>query len=447
MVISLLCVLFTTNTFAYDFEYTTSNGQTLYFNILDKSAKTVAVTFKNSSGNSYTLSKYDIPARISYNGTAYDVTEIGESAFWGCTSVKSVTMPYQLKKIADQAFYNCSSLQTIGWSGYLESIGSYAFSGCSSLTTANLPSSLTTINPWAFKDCTNLRNILIPANVKTIAECAFYSCYNATIHYQAPLSAIFWNGLGNSFTNCNNATFIYEGTEDLSQQRALQSVASSSIRNLELNPQNETQLGSHAFDPGYGGIEITIETLTIPVDAKISSIDAETFSNCKNLATLNIQCGNYKSSGNMLFQDASGGDKKAWNFVCATPYASTVIIPDNIGGAPVTGIGNHAFFGYKDITAVYVPASVTQLGYWAFDKYQKLIVVMSDKLDNNSSIVGTPTIMANPNIIEDIKLRWTADRFNFVPLGSSSNNDEDVNNDGKVNATDAMLIYNYILSH
>ena len=72
---------------------------------------------------------------------------------------------------------------------------------------------------------------------------------------------------------------------------------------------------------------------------------------------------------------------------------------------------------------------------------------MSDKLDNNSSIVGTPTIMANPNIIEDIKLRWTADRFNFVPLGSSSNNDEDVNNDGKVNATDAMQIYNYILSH
>ena len=31
--------------------------------------------------------------------------------------------------------------------------------------------------------------------------------------------------------------------------------------------------------------------------------------------------------------------------------------------------------------------------------------------------------------------------------GSGSTNDEDVNNDGKVNATDAMQIYNYILSH
>ena len=54
-----------------------------------------------------------IQSTISYNGTTYSVTSIGECAFAYCSSLTSVTIPNSVTSIADYAFEGCSSLTSI----------------------------------------------------------------------------------------------------------------------------------------------------------------------------------------------------------------------------------------------------------------------------------------------------------------------------------------------
>ena len=61
-------------------------------------------------------------------------------------------------------------------------IGNYAFDGCASLKSINIQDSVTSIGKFAFYDCENLESISIPDNVKFIDESAFWYCDNLTIH-------------------------------------------------------------------------------------------------------------------------------------------------------------------------------------------------------------------------------------------------------------------------
>ena len=79
------------------------------------------------------------------------VTTIGDSAFEGCTSLTSVTIP--------------DSVTEIKYS---------AFNGCTSLTSITIPNSVTEIGKSAFYDCTSLTSVTIPDNVTRIRESAFF---------------------------------------------------------------------------------------------------------------------------------------------------------------------------------------------------------------------------------------------------------------------------------
>ena len=75
----------------------------------------------------------NIPETVTYQGTTYSVTSIGQYAFENCSSLTSVTIPNSVTSIGNRAFYNCSSLTSITIPNSVTSIGQGAFNNCSFL--------------------------------------------------------------------------------------------------------------------------------------------------------------------------------------------------------------------------------------------------------------------------------------------------------------------------
>ena len=109
-----------------------------------------------------------------------DVTEIGERAFYGCSSLTSITIPESVTEIGERAFYGCSSLTSITIPESVTEIGELAFCGCSSLTSITIPPLVTKIGNATFLNCFSLTYITIPPSVTEIGAFAFLNCYSLT---------------------------------------------------------------------------------------------------------------------------------------------------------------------------------------------------------------------------------------------------------------------------
>ena len=92
------------------------------------------------------------------------VTEIGDWAFYGCSSLQSIDIPDGVTEIRNNAFSGCSSLQSINIPNSVTEIGHSAFSGCSSLQSIDIPDSVTEIGESAFSGCSSLEHIYLHYN-------------------------------------------------------------------------------------------------------------------------------------------------------------------------------------------------------------------------------------------------------------------------------------------
>ena len=134
---------------------------------------------------------------------------IKSEAFWGCKSLTSIKIPYNITSIESNAFLHCNSLTSIkvdtrnktydsrkNCNAIIDSstnmiilgcsktiipngvtkIGSQAFYACKSLKTIDLPDSVTCIEHEAFCGCIALKTINLSNNVTNIERGAFASC-------------------------------------------------------------------------------------------------------------------------------------------------------------------------------------------------------------------------------------------------------------------------------
>ena len=104
------------------------------------------------------------------------VTAIGDSAFSDCCSLSNIVIPDSVTAIGDSAFSGCSSLSNIVISDSVTAIGDFAFSDCRSLPNIVIPNSVTRIGDYAFSFCSSLPNIVIPNSVTSIGDFAFSDC-------------------------------------------------------------------------------------------------------------------------------------------------------------------------------------------------------------------------------------------------------------------------------
>jgi hypothetical protein len=174
-------------------------------------------TYTVSGGNA-TITAYtgaggaiSIPATLG----GFPTVAIGDLAFFGCTSLTSVTIPDSVTTIGSTAFFGCTNLTSIVVDGgnpvfssqdgvlydnaktlliqypdgkiggftilnSVTSIGEGAFSDCTGLTSVTIGSSVANIGFAAFAGCTGLTSITIPDSVTSIEGHAFLNCTSLT---------------------------------------------------------------------------------------------------------------------------------------------------------------------------------------------------------------------------------------------------------------------------
>ena len=152
-----------------------------------------------------------IPSSVTYMEKTYSVTSIGQSAFFRCTYLTSISIPNSVTSIKGGAFSGCTGLTSMTIPNSVSSIGSGAFEGCTGLTSISVNAlntsyvdidgvlfkkdkttiiaypcgkqgaytiipSVTSIEDEAFYGCSGLTSVTIPNSVTSIGLYAFYGC-------------------------------------------------------------------------------------------------------------------------------------------------------------------------------------------------------------------------------------------------------------------------------
>ena len=110
------------------------------------------------------------------------MTEIGDDAFHGCSSLVFMTFPKNLLVINRWTFAGCSSLTLAEITDGVIGIGDCAFRDCANLQSLVMPKSMRTVGRMAFRDCPKLKYISVDAeNPPALQENTFVKC-EATVY-------------------------------------------------------------------------------------------------------------------------------------------------------------------------------------------------------------------------------------------------------------------------
>jgi len=110
----------------------------------------------------------------------YEVTRIGEAAFYHYADLTGVTLPQSVTFIADGAFAN-SGLTSVSIPGSVTVICYGTFMWCEDLTRVTIPEGVTRIEMDAFHMCASLTRVTVPGSVTRIVGGAFDGCDIVTL--------------------------------------------------------------------------------------------------------------------------------------------------------------------------------------------------------------------------------------------------------------------------
>ena len=104
------------------------------------------------------------------------VVAVAETAFYGNTILRKITVSASIERVEKDAFAYCENLNAVYFEDGCSFIGEAAFEGCTLLETVRLPNNLSIIDDFAFQGCTRLGKVEMPSTLSSIGYNAFMDC-------------------------------------------------------------------------------------------------------------------------------------------------------------------------------------------------------------------------------------------------------------------------------
>ena len=284
------------------------------------------------------------------------LAEIPAYAFAYCESLKRVTLHNGVARVAEFAFQGCASLEEVTITSSVNDIGEKAFDGCAALKKITFEGSVPNIAPDAFTGVT--AKAIYPYNNETWVSSARVG-YGGTLTWeksQKPLVGIFMSGECTSTIDWviyNNGLMVISGYGAIPDY-------------TETTPPPwcnfDHSVSSVVIEQGITAIGLCnfmgspVKSIEIP--ASVTHISADAILNCNMLRKITVSVGNknYASDSGVLYNKAK--TELLW---CPRGYTGDLVL------APTTqSIQAFAFRGCRKLTSVVIPASVRQIGDYAF---------------------------------------------------------------------------------
>ena len=293
-----------------------------------------------------------IPATLGGN----PVTAIGDSAFFW-KNLTSVIIPDSVTSIGDNAFYT-NLLASVTIPDSVTSIGDYAFM-YNQFTSVTIPDSVTSIGGAAFM-YNQLTSATIGNSVTSIGDSAFSSNQLTSIT------------IPDSVTNLGGGAFynnkLTSATIPDSLTRIAEYVFAYNLLTSVTIPSSVTEIAHYAFGTNlltsvtFAGGAPTDGGLIFGDNESLSAVDVsygatgwgETFSDIAVRV------------GEAPFTYTTDSSNNVTVTGCVGSCPADLVIPNTLGGNPVTAIADWAF-DYSGLTSIAIPDSVTVIGGWAFE--------------------------------------------------------------------------------
>lgn len=344
-------------------------------------------------------------------------TEVGDYQFYGCNSLRTITLPESIDHLGEKPFHHCYGLERfegkfatadgsglvvddtlvafapLGRADYtlpegikaieselfaehltlerittcdgLETIGQEAFLLCYNLSEVNFGSGLKEIGEEAFWLCSKLEKMVLPEDIESVGEDALAGCAITSLTIPSSVKTL---GMG-AFSDCKElqSVKIEEGIETIP---AILFGGCNKLIKIEL-PQSLRVIEERAFagcrelgsvelptglqQIGSGAFSDCSSLMAIELPEGITAIEDNTFSLCSNLSFVALH-DKITSIGYYAFSECRGLEGVEF-------------------GSGVQRIGAHAFQGCTKLQEITLPENIAEIGAGAFIGCKELKVV------------------------------------------------------------------------